>query len=46
MDDILDSSLAAMATAISSRSITSAQLVRGFLDRIERKNPPLNALVY
>ena len=46
MDDILDSSLAAMATAISSRSITSAQLVRGFLDRIERKTPPLNALVY
>ncbi|MDA9297803.1 amidase [Pseudomonadales bacterium] len=46
MDEILDSSLAEMASAISSRSMTSVALVRGFLDRIERKNPPLNALVY
>ena len=46
MDEILDGSLAQMATAVTTRAITSARLVRGFLDRIERLNPALNALVY
>jgi amidase len=46
MDEILDGSLAQMATAITSKTITSARLVRGFLDRIEAVNPALNALVY
>ena len=46
MDEILDSSLAQMAHAIAHKTVTSKQLVTGFLDRIERHNPSLNALVY
>ncbi|MFT5794176.1 MAG: amidase, partial [Saprospiraceae bacterium] len=46
MDEILDSSLAQMAHAITHKTVSSKQLVTGFLDRIERVNPRLNALVY
>ena len=46
MDELLDSTLETIATAISTRQVKSAGVVRGFLDRIEKVNPALNALVY
>ena len=46
MDELLDSHLATIAEAIRSKKTTSLAVTRGFLDRIERVNPELNALVY
>ena len=46
MDELLDSPLATIAEAIRSKKTTSLAVTRGFLDRIERVNPALNALVY
>jgi amidase len=43
--DLLAMSAAAMARAIRSGEITSEELVRTHLDRIERVNPSINAVV-
>ncbi len=45
MEDILDSSLPDMAAGIQNKEVTSVQLVQGFLDRIEKVNDQLNAVV-
>ena len=45
MDNILDFSLEDMALAVRNKEIKSVQLVQGFLDRIEKVNKPLNAVV-
>ncbi len=45
MDELLDSSLTVIAQAIRSGKVSSQQVVTGFLDRIEKVNPVLNALV-
>ncbi len=45
MEELLEAPLAAMAEAVRSRSVKSVDLVRGFLDRIEKVNPELNAVV-
>ncbi|MEX2489867.1 MAG: amidase [Pseudomonadales bacterium] len=45
MDELLNSSLVNIAAAIRNRQVNSEQLVRGFLDRIERVNAQLNAVV-
>jgi len=46
MDELLNGSVRELATAITSREVTSVQLVTAFLDRIERVNPKLNAVVH
>lgn len=45
MDELLDAPVAEMARAVREKTVRSAELVRGFLDRIERVNPDLNAVV-
>jgi len=45
MDELLEAPLRAIAEAISSRRVTSKQVTRAFLDRIEAVNPRLNAVV-
>lgn len=45
MDELLDRPLSEMAAAIRSGKVKSTQLVSAFLDRIERVNPALNAVV-
>ena len=45
MDELLNGPVAAMATAVRNRQIKSGDLVRAFLDRIEKVNPALNAVV-
>lgn len=45
MDELLDAKLTTIAAAVRSRKVKSAQLVRAFLDRIEKVNPELNAVV-
>ncbi|MBV1877551.1 MAG: amidase [Pseudomonadales bacterium] len=46
MDDIFAGSLQDIAAAIRSKEITALRLVTEFLDRIEKVNGQLNALVY
>lgn len=46
MDELLNGRISAMAAAIRNREVKSADLVRAFLDRIEKVNPALNAVVY
>jgi amidase len=46
MDELLNSSLVTIAAAIRSKQVTSKQVVEGFLDRIEKVNTELNAVVY
>lgn len=46
MDELLDSPLDAIALAVRTKQVKSADLVRAFLDRIERVNPQLNAVVH
>ena len=46
MDELLDSPITKIAAAIQSREVKSAEVVRGFLDRIEQVNPALNAVVH
>ncbi len=45
MDELLDAPISILAGAIRQKKIKSADVVRGFLDRIERINPALNAVV-
>lgn len=45
MDELLYSSASAMARAIREKMISSAELVRAHLERIEAVNPKLNAVV-
>lgn len=45
MDELLDAPVAEMARAVRERTVKAAELVRGFLDRIEKVNPELNAVV-
>ena len=44
--EILDRPLSDIAAAIRSKEIRSAQLVKGYLDRIEQVNDKLNAVVF
>jgi len=46
MDELLNSSLVTIANAIRSKQVKSKQVVTGFLDRIEKVNGELNALVF
>lgn len=46
MSEFLDLTVAEMATAVRDRRVKSIELVDGFLERIERVNPQLNAVVY
>ena len=46
MTDLLDQPVRKLAEAIRSNQVSSQQLVRGFLDRIEKENPHINALVH
>ena len=46
MDELLDSTLQTIGEAIKSKRVKSTDVVRGFLDRVEKVNPQLNALVY
>jgi amidase len=46
MDELLDSTLQTISEAIRSKRVKSADVVRGFLDRVEKVNSQLNALVY
>ncbi len=45
MDQILDGSVAVIAAAIREKQIRSVDLVQAFLDRIEKVNPLLNAVI-
>lgn len=45
MDELLNRPLAEMAAAVRKGVIKSEQLVQAFLDRIEKVNPQLNAVV-
>jgi amidase len=45
MEDILDRNLRGMTEAVRRNEITSVDLVQGFLDRIEKVNSSLNAVV-
>lgn len=45
MEELLNARLSVMAAAVRNREIKSADLVRAFLDRIEKVNPDLNAVV-
>ena len=44
-ENILDKNLRGMTDAIRRNEITSVELVQGFLDRIEKVNSSLNAVV-
>ncbi len=46
MDELLESTLETIAAAIRSKQVKSVEVVRAFLDRVEKVNPQLNALVY
>lgn len=46
MDELLDQPVRNLAEAIRDGQITSKEMVRAFLDRIEKANPRINALVY
>jgi len=41
----LDASLTELAAALAARKVSSVELTRGFLDRIERLQPTLNAFI-
>ncbi len=43
--DLLNSSLRALASALAQRQVSSVELTRAYLARIERLNPRLNAFV-
>jgi amidase len=45
MDELIAQPLSAIAAAIKSKQITSVDLVKTFLDRIDTVNPQLNAVV-
>ncbi len=45
MDELLNGSLTAMASQVRSGKVRSADLVRGFLDRISKVNGSLNAVI-
>ncbi|MCG8432528.1 MAG: amidase, partial [Gammaproteobacteria bacterium] len=45
MDELLQAPVRLMARAIATGRATSKQLTRAFLDRIEKVNPELNAVV-
>ncbi len=45
MEDLLDLPVRALAAAVREKKISSRNLVTGFLDRIEKHNPQLNAMV-
>ena len=45
MEDILDRNLREMTEAVRRNEITSVKLVQGFLERIEKVNSSLNAVV-
>ena len=45
MEEFLDESVRNIARAITGGLVSSKQLTRGFLDRIEKVNPDLNAVV-
>lgn len=45
MDELIAQPLSAIAAAIKSKQITSVDLVKTFLDRIDAVNPELNAVV-
>lgn len=45
MDELLDQPVRNLAEAIRDGQITSKEMVRAFLDRIEKANPRINALV-
>ena len=46
MDELLNSSLVTIAGSIANGRVTSKEIVTAFLDRIERVNSELNAVVY
>lgn len=46
MEELLNARISAMAAAVRNREVKSADLVKAFLDRIEKVNPALNAVVY
>lgn len=46
MDELLNGPVRQLAEAIASQQITSVQVVTAFLDRINRLNPKLNAVVH
>lgn len=46
MDELLDQPVRNLAEAIRNGQITSKEMVRAFLDRIEKTNPRINALIY
>jgi amidase len=45
MDELLKEPISGLADAIRSKKMTSKQMTRAFLDRIESVNPALNAVV-
>ena len=45
MRELLDQPLANIAAAVKAKQVTSKDITREFLDRIERVNPDLNAVV-
>ncbi|WP_394829700.1 amidase [Pendulispora albinea] len=45
MDDVLDASALAQVKLLESGHVTSEELVRGYLDRIERLDPHIHAFV-
>jgi amidase len=46
MDELLDQPVRNLAAAIREGVITSKNMVTAFLDRIEKSNPRINALIY
>lgn len=46
MEELLNARISVMAAAIRNRQVKSVDLVRAFLDRIEKVNPALNAVVH
>jgi amidase len=46
MDELLDSPITAISQAIAAQQVKSVDVVRAFLDRIEKVNPALNAVVF
>ncbi|HKI73478.1 MAG TPA: amidase [Pseudomonadales bacterium] len=45
MDELLNARLSTIAAAVRERKVKSTELVKAFLDRIEKVNPALNAVV-
>ena len=45
VDDFHDLSATRLAHLVASRQVTSVEVVEAFVDRIDRYNPPLNAIV-